>query len=132
MANMSAMVTGLDPVLANLLIAMAKLKEEADAVTLVSAQRIYNASQSDIAVDTTAAQTSGVIEPFSEGPVKGYAVSYGGGLPTTKKTYSYPDNTADSYPWFIELGTVNMPARPFLMPAFDTETPNWLASLDVL
>ena len=95
-----------------------------------SAQKIYDASQQEIAVDTGEAKDSGRVVPYVEDADHiAFDVTYGDGS-ANGKTYDYGDGKiADGHPWFLELGTSKMPAQPFLGPSFEEESQNLVNTL---
>ncbi len=131
MANLAS-VSGLSGVLGSLTASVTVFGTAADAITAQSAQNIYSVADANVPVDKGDLQASGVVRPFTEGSVKGYEVAYGGTLPQTAKTYTYPEGGANSYAWFVELGTRFQNPQPFLLPAYEQEKPNWQLALSNL
>ena len=130
MANVS--VVGLATVSANLAARIATLIHMATIVTEVSATTIYATSQGAVAVDTGELRDSGTMEPFQDGQVTGFTISYGDGIGAKGKTYSYSSGNATNQAAFVEWGTRFMPPRPYLFPSWEQEVPHWLDALNAL
>lgn len=118
MSNIDVSVSGLDRVLTGLQALKPNLVYRGQRKLQASADRIFNASQREVPVDTGDLKDSGHVEPWvvSEDEM-GMDVTYGDGNGYTKY-----GPLADGYSWFVEEGTVNMAAQPYLGPAFEEES----------
>lgn len=120
-------VEGIDRVLTVLGAVEIEVKGIVKPIFAGATDRVYTNSQANVAVDKGDLKASGKVESGEDAHSFHYDISYGDGQ-STPTTYSYPANgvlgaaEADGYAWFIEEGTVKMPAQPYLGPPFEEES----------
>lgn len=135
MPDFSISIDGLDRALDVLDVLPEKLGNRILQKMQAAADKTFEASQAEVPVDTSALKDSGRVEPSVVGNREEiiFDVTYGDGS-STPKTYNYDTSfsgavEADGYAWFQELGTVKMPAQPYLGPPFEENSQILLGDL---